>query len=111
VSIDWPCHWHPDTQTHAHTDTSAPKAEEHYVVDMRGHLPPIVDTVLDVLQDITSLPFPDENTAAEEALGTIPAYETTVPCDEQSAKKRQVCLCVGAVVQKTDWHTDGSTYG
>ncbi|KAJ7920223.1 hypothetical protein B0H13DRAFT_1987400 [Mycena leptocephala] len=67
----------------------APKAEERYVADTRGHLPPIADTVLDVSQDVTSLPFPDENTAAEEAPGAIPAYETTLPCDEQSAKKRQ----------------------
>ncbi|KAJ7507409.1 hypothetical protein B0H11DRAFT_1902570 [Mycena galericulata] len=38
--------------------------------------------------DDVSLPFPD-STAADEKAGAVPAYQDTVPCDENGAKARQ----------------------
>jgi len=35
------------------------------------------------------MPLPFQNATADEA-GTVPAYETTLPCDEKGAKARQV---------------------
>ncbi|KAJ7840695.1 hypothetical protein B0H14DRAFT_3457899 [Mycena olivaceomarginata] len=41
---------------------------------------------VDMIEGGASLPFPD---AHEEEPGAVPAYETTAPCDEKGAKKRQ----------------------
>ncbi|KAJ7669678.1 hypothetical protein B0H17DRAFT_1209639 [Mycena rosella] len=62
-----------------HTDSSAPQTEERYLASATVVRPAILD-------DPPNLPFLD---APEEVPGAVPAYETTTPCDEKGAKKRQ----------------------
>ncbi|KAF7363103.1 CxC2 domain-containing protein [Mycena venus] len=73
-----------------HTDVGT-KSEERYVENADGPGPPpnIFETPLEMSAEDPSLPFADATAAAEEAPGAVPAYETTVPCDEKGAKLRQ----------------------
>ncbi|KAJ7703948.1 hypothetical protein B0H17DRAFT_1126981 [Mycena rosella] len=61
------------------TDSSAPQTEECYLASATVIRPAILD-------DPPDLPFLD---APEEVPGAVPVYETTTPCDEKGAKKRQ----------------------
>jgi hypothetical protein len=111
IGEHWPCHWRADAQTYCSPDTSAPpKAEQRYVANTTGRPPPITDTLPDISLSNDTLP-PDETTAAEEAPGALPAYETTAPTDEQAAKKRRVRLSLRRVILKTNLRADRSTYG
>jgi hypothetical protein len=73
------------------TDSSVPQSEERYLANATVARPAIVDPApeVDMIEGRASLPFPD---AHEEEPGAVPAYETTAPCDEKGAKKRQVRL-------------------
>ncbi|KAJ7782184.1 hypothetical protein B0H14DRAFT_3507241 [Mycena olivaceomarginata] len=71
------------------TDSSVPQSEERYLANTTVARPASsVDPApeVDMIEGGASLPFPD---AHEEEPGAVPAYETTAPCDEKGAKKRQ----------------------
>ncbi|KAJ7837757.1 hypothetical protein B0H14DRAFT_3459895 [Mycena olivaceomarginata] len=70
------------------TDSSVPQSEECYLANATVVRPAHVDPApeVDMIEGGASLPFPD---AHEEEPGAVPAYETTAPCDEKGAKKRQ----------------------
>ncbi|KAJ7290759.1 hypothetical protein C8J57DRAFT_1612009 [Mycena rebaudengoi] len=84
--------FHIDSLAHPQADTSPAKTQQRYVANTSGALPPALqnfDAISEALPDGPSLPFQDTTTGTEEAPDTIPAYETTAPCDEKGAKKRQ----------------------
>ncbi|KAJ7214220.1 hypothetical protein C8J57DRAFT_1255842 [Mycena rebaudengoi] len=82
--------FHIDSLAHPQADTSPAKTQQRYVANTSGALPPALqnfDAISEALPDGPSLPFQDTTTGTEEAPDTIPAYETTAPCDEKGAKK------------------------